>query len=452
MKYLLNNLSRSDVMKKLIILLTVSLSLAQMALANEIDTLWYRTMGAGAQDVDFTPDDKYVIAWANGIEFWEVQEGVKEFFIPSEATGDFNYNEEYLVFAQDSTPKLLNWQTREVVEGFEKMPYKIDRIKTAKSKNEFMAKLSQDSNIIYFWDINTKQIVDNIKFGYSFEKDSYKWKRTVHEYGYVGSNDELIYVIIDDANDVLQNIPAMFHEQHYYVNFYNRETKELVDSVYSFTNTNEQFGGFNKMQVMNNRNHIAWNHRGGEINYYDIKNKRFYNKLVFDNDEITATEIQENKAGGFICITNQHSCCFYLKIFSLDTKDLIHEYNGGSWQNVSFSNNDEFLVTNIGSFLILFPSHTTPASINNEDNDYSFIISPNPATKTISISFNYSQIKLIKLSVFDLAGNQIAIIEDGLINTANYQAEFDVSNLVPSTYFIRLEIGDDVITKQFIKE
>jgi len=121
-------------------------------------------LSAGAQDVDFTPDDKYVIAWTNSIEFWEVQQGVEEFSVPIETVGDYNYNEQFLVFAHDSTPKLLNWQTREVVEGFNKMPTKLDRIKTAKSKNEFMAKLDQDSNTIYFWDINSKQVVDQHLF------------------------------------------------------------------------------------------------------------------------------------------------------------------------------------------------------------------------------------------------------------------------------------------------
>ena len=107
-------------MKNIFLTLMIVVITTVTSSATEIDTLWYRTMSAGARNVDFTPDDKYVIAWTNSIEFWEVQQGVIEFSVPTELLGEYNYNEEYLVFSQDSTPKLLNWQTREVEEGFHK--------------------------------------------------------------------------------------------------------------------------------------------------------------------------------------------------------------------------------------------------------------------------------------------------------------------------------------------
>ncbi|PKL78790.1 MAG: hypothetical protein CVV25_10225 [Ignavibacteriae bacterium HGW-Ignavibacteriae-4] len=366
------------------ILLTIFLAVLASTSTNaiDIDTLWYRYSETDVLSLDFTP-----------IEFWEVQQGIKEFFVPSETIGDYNYNEEYLVFAQDSTPKLLDWQTREVVEGFGKMESKIERIKTAKSKNEFMAKLSQDSNIIYFWDINTKQLIDNINFVYSFEKNNYKWKKTVHEYGYVGKNDELIYVITDDANDVIENINPMFRENHYYVNFYSRETKELVDSIYSFTNTNEHYGGFNKMQVMNDRTKIAWNHNGGEINFYDINQKRFYDKLVFDErDFIEASDIKLNKNNNVIGITKTESCCRYIKLFDIDSKNLIYQFGKGSWQNIAFSNNDNFLTSNISPIIVLFPSHISTTSVIDHSDNNNFTISPNPATNTINIKLKWIRI------------------------------------------------------------
>ena len=444
--------SGRNIMKNILLSIFLAVLASTSSKAKEIDTLWYRIMGAGAQDVDFTPDDKYVIAWTNSIEFWEVQQGAKEFFIPIETVGEYNYNEEFLVFAQDSTPKLLDWQTREIVEGFERMPSKLDRIKTAKSKNEFMAKLAQDSNIIYFWDINTKQLIDNINFGYSFEKNNYKWKRTVHEYGYVGKDDELIYVIIDDANDVIENINPKYREKHYYVNFYNRETKMLVDSVYSFTNTNEKFGGFNYLQVMNDRTKIAWNHKGGEINFYDIVQKRFYDKISFDEaDYVSATDIEFNVSGSFMAVTQVNVCCKYIKIFNLLSHDLVYFSNTWSWENVSFSNNDELLISHVNSFLLLFPSHISTTSVIDQS-IYNFTISPNPATNAININLNLDGFEYTRLSIVDILGNEVGLIEEGLLNTSNYQKEYDVSGLPPSIYFIRLEIGNEVVTKQFIKE
>lgn len=439
-------------MRNLILLFIIIVLTTVTSSATELDTIWYRYTGSGNQDVDFTPDDKYVILWKHSIEFWEIQQGIKEFSVPIETVGDYNYNEQYLVFAHDSTPKLLNWLTREVVEGFNKMPTKLDRIKTAKSKNEFMAKLDQDSNTIYFWDINSKQVVDSIYFEHSFKYKTYKWKKTIHEYGYVGNNDELIYVIIDDANDIFQKPHPLDNEQHYYVHFYSRETKELVDSVYSFTNTNEQFGGFNKMQVMNDRSKIAWNHRGGEINFYDIIERRFYSKIIFDEaDYVPATNIDLNKGDSKLVVTNQHTT--FLKIFDVNNNTLIHEYTKGSFQNSSFSNNDDLLVTNIGSWLILFPSHISTSSVYNYEVDtYNLIVTPNPSSEFMDIIFSSNYFQNFRLSIIDLVGSEVSLIDDGMMNTLNYQTNFNVSALPSGTYFIRLEIGNEVVVKQFIKE
>lgn len=435
-------------MKNLPLTLIIVLIAITSTTAMEIDTLWYRIMGAGAQDVDFITDDRYVIAWANGIEFWEVQQGKKEFFIPSEATGDFNFNEEYLVFAQDSTPKLLNWQTREVVEGFEKMPFKIDRIKTAKSKNEFMAKQSKDSNIIYFWDINSKQVMENINFGYSFEKDSYNWKRTIHEYGYVGNNDELIYVIIDDVNDVLQNIPPMSREKHYYVNFYNRETKELVDSVYSFTNTNKQFGGFNYLHIMKDRSKIAWNRKGGEISYYNITTKSFYGKFKYTETESEINDIDIDENEEIIAIADGLN----FSIIKLNTNEVIQGYNFGV-EFVKFSNNSNVFTLGGNSALTVRKKRWVETNVeSDESNNYNLIITPNPSSNFINIIFHLNHLEQMKLDVIDLVGNHLETIEEGILTNHTYQKAHDVSNLPSGNYFIRLEVGNEILTKQFIKE
>jgi len=58
----------------------------------------------------------------------------------------------------------------------------------------------------------------------------------------------------------------------------------------------------------------------------------------------------------------------------------------------------------------------------------------------------------MKLGIVDLLGNEIFIIDQGYILSSDYQTNFNVSTLPSGTYFIRLEIGNDIITKQFIKE
>lgn len=444
-------------MKNLLLTLLILLTIVMSVKADGQDTLWFRIAGAGVQELDFTPDDKYVIAWTNAIEFWEVQQGVKEFSIPIDinAVGDYDYTEQYLVFAKDSTPKLLDWKTKEVIEGFEKEEENIGRIRTAKSKNEFMANTyhinSQSSTIvgnkIYFYDIESKRKVDSLSILNQFEKDGYKWKRTIHDYNYVGTNDEIIYVVIDDVNDEIVNIPAQLRKRHYFVHFYNRETKELVDSVYSFTNTNTQFGGFNKMQVMNDRSKIAWNNNGGEINFYDFNTKQFYENLVFEESDFAEpNDIELINNDSYLILASSG----YIKSFELFNESKYNYFNVGTYNQCMLSNDRNLMVGSIGSILILHPiTKTEVESINYSD---FFNISPNPSTNIIEIQCKFSTPSSFILKLTSLNGSTIDIIKNTLTKELNVNEKYSISNLSSGVYFIILETEGIKISKQFIKE
>ena len=446
-------------MKNLILALILTILISIPASAIEIDTLWYRTMSAGARNVDFTPDDKYVIAWTNGIEFWEVQKGVMEFSVPTELLGDYNYNEEFLVFSKDSTPKLLNWKTREVVEGFEKQTFRIDRIRTAKSKNEFMAlgylkegiSLYESESTIYFWDINSKLLVDSLEISNQFEKDNYTWRRYVMDYDYIGDNDEYFYVKYNDYNHRIVPVPPNERRTNYFYHIYDRNTKVLVDSLFVFQDTkNGAESTVDKMFVMNDRSKIAWNNKGGEINFYDIYTRKFYDQIVFNNnDAVEAFDIEFNSDASFVGITKNRD----LKIYNMQSKELVYYTNIGGKDNISFSNDNNLLVANVNSYLLLFPSHIVETSVEGTDiNQLNLTVTPNPASNNISIHFSSESNEPIKLSIIDLLGNEIGIIDEGLIENQNYSIDYNISNLAPATYFIRLELGSEIFTKKFIKE
>ncbi len=437
-------------MKNLILALILTIVISVPASAIEIDTLWYRYTGSGNQDVDFTPDDKYVVLWRNGIEFWEVQQGVRDFFITSEVLGDYNYNEEYLVFAQDSTPKLLNWKTREVVEGFEKQETFLGRIRTAKSKNEFMATKGHYPKVMYFWDINQKQILDSFEIMKECEKNNQKWGRSIHEYDYLGNSDEYFYIRVNDNNASTPNLPSKNEIDNFSYLIYNRETKELIDSLFAFQISFENYNHVDKMVVLNDRDNLAWNKKGGEINFYNIKQKRFYNYLVFDtHDFVEASDIEFNRLESIVGITHGKD----LKIYNLQSKELVYYSNIGGKDNISFSNNEELLVAHVNSFLLLFPSHIVETSVEGTNkNRVNLTVTPNPASNIISIQFSTETNEPIKLSIIDLLGNEIGIIDEGNIENQNYSIDYNISNIPPSIYFIRLELGSEIFTKKFIKE
>jgi hypothetical protein len=443
-------------LKKLIILIIIAMSVVQMAIADGQDTLWFRTAGAGVQELDFTPDDKYVIAWTPSIEFWEVEEGVKEFYIPSEVTGDFNYDQEYLVFVQDSTPKLLNWQTKAVVDGFEKVDFKIERIKTAKSRNEFLSKnkdedRKKDDEKFYFWDIDSKSIVDSFDVVDLVDSQGLTWVRSVLDYGYIGNNDEYFYIKYSDYNGSITPIPPSNRRTNDFYHIYDRETKELKDSIFRYQSTVEDNGIYvDKLFVMSDRSKVAWNDEGGVINFYQFDGEKFnlFDKLVFSDSEFgEVNDIDFIISDNIIGIASSAS----FKAINLINKELLQEYKF-EVGNISFPSNSNFFSISGGSFVTLRKKVWLISNINMEDTATNLLIAPNPAQNTISISYNFNTTTEFTIKLFNLTGSELTIIDQGISNDLNSSFDYNVSHLPSGTYFIELEYDGTTITNQFIKE
>ena len=108
---------------------------------------------------------------------------------------------------------------------------------TAKSKNEFMAQtidsykhqFYKDQNILYFWDIDSKQKVDSIVSLSIFDKDGYRWGRKTIEYDYLGESDELVYIKYADNNSYEIPIESMYHTTNTFYHIYNIQSKELIE-------------------------------------------------------------------------------------------------------------------------------------------------------------------------------------------------------------------------------
>jgi len=74
---------------------------------------------------------------------------------------------------------------------------------------------------------------------------------------------------------------------------------------------------------------------------------------------------------------------------------------------------------------------------------------PNPFTDATTIQFNLSESSPIQLDVFDLLGRVVQPVFSGKLAAGPHQ--FEVSNLPESgLYFYRLQVGDQVVTKQMI--
>jgi hypothetical protein len=68
--------------------------------------------------------------------------------------------------------------------------------------------------------------------------------------------------------------------------------------------------------------------------------------------------------------------------------------------------------------------------------------SPNPFNPTSTISYQLSTNNHVNISVFDVAGRQVAELVDDWIQPGSHQATFDGSELASGLYFVRMVAGD----------
>jgi predicted GH43/DUF377 family glycosyl hydrolase len=75
---------------------------------------------------------------------------------------------------------------------------------------------------------------------------------------------------------------------------------------------------------------------------------------------------------------------------------------------------------------------------------------PNPFNPSTKIQFMISEFGLVNLKVFDVLGNEVAILVNEELTTGEYQVEFDGNGLTSGIYFYQLKAGIYIETKKMI--
>ncbi len=83
--------------------------------------------------------------------------------------------------------------------------------------------------------------------------------------------------------------------------------------------------------------------------------------------------------------------------------------------------------------------YTATASIPTEFKIES--VYPNPFNPVTSISVSIPEASMLKLSVFNIVGQEVALLEDGCLNHGYYSFEFDGSELASGIYFVQALIN-----------
>lgn len=75
---------------------------------------------------------------------------------------------------------------------------------------------------------------------------------------------------------------------------------------------------------------------------------------------------------------------------------------------------------------------------------------PNPFNPTTKIKFDIVKTGNVKISVFDLTGREIAILNNSSLSPGKYEVEFDASTLSSGMYFYRIETGEFTDLKKML--
>jgi hypothetical protein len=75
---------------------------------------------------------------------------------------------------------------------------------------------------------------------------------------------------------------------------------------------------------------------------------------------------------------------------------------------------------------------------------------PNPFNPTTSISFEMAETANAELAVYNMAGQKVATLVNGLVGAGSHEVTFDASNLSSGVYFYTLNSGNIVETRKMI--
>lgn len=76
--------------------------------------------------------------------------------------------------------------------------------------------------------------------------------------------------------------------------------------------------------------------------------------------------------------------------------------------------------------------------------------SPNPFNPSTVISFELPQSSHVKVTVYNTLGQQVTVLQDGVMSAGAHHLEWDAGNLSSGIYLYRIEAGDESVSKKMV--
>ena len=83
-----------------------------------------------------------------------------------------------------------------------------------------------------------------------------------------------------------------------------------------------------------------------------------------------------------------------------------------------------------------------------------FNVYPNPFAQSTKVEFDLEKAEEVKLEVFDMIGRNVYTLNAGVLTAGKQNIEWNETQFAAKSavYMVRVHIGNNVITRQLIKE
>jgi hypothetical protein len=72
---------------------------------------------------------------------------------------------------------------------------------------------------------------------------------------------------------------------------------------------------------------------------------------------------------------------------------------------------------------------------------------PNPFNPTTSIRFQLPENDMVRLEVYDMLGQRVALLANGTMSAGSHEVRFDAGSLSSGMYVYRLQTGNSVLSR-----
>lgn len=126
----------------------------------------------------------------------------------------------------------------------------------------------------------------------------------------------------------------------------------------------------------------------------------------------------------------------------------------GAYYAMSKSRDDSLIIAVRSDGGISAYKMTTPVGITQgEDIPLKFDLAqnyPNPFNPSTTINFNIAEQSKVRLSIFDVLGEEVAVLVNGDMTAGAHQVEFNAKSLPSGAYFYKLQQGNSVMVKKML--